>query len=423
MNASVTNSRTIVICLDGTANAPTHRTNVRRLFESLASQHRPDLLCYYDPGVGASRWLKFLGSATGAGFSLNVREAATFLGTHYRTGDKIYIFGFSRGATEALDLIGFLRVCGLPTALTPWPNLDPEQINILQAEQDLEQIESALQKRQRETQAAVLSLWKRIYKKRPFLHPNAFAGVRTNATPVAERRLKEWWIQERGIDIAAGRPPNPQIEFVGLWDPVDSVADSAYGSFTSAGRLERRTKIGRGYHNYALGPEIANACFALSLDERRGAYFPILPPYSPALEPKNSKFVWFAGDHSDVGGNHGGRKDLAGISMNWMMQNMTNGLFHGETPEYYENALGIAHDLTTHHVFKAFERRVRSEMFNTSNTPTNLWHALPSNPVRSEGWNHMIHTSVWTRINAGKGYFPRPFEDLPDHLKSFPVAP
>ena len=105
--------KNIVLLLDGTSNEiKENRTNILRLYGTLAKSD--DQLVYYDPGVGTlggntwSRlWRKFVeiwGLATGFGLDRNVLEAYQFLVENYdRVGrDRIYIFGFSRGAYTCL---------------------------------------------------------------------------------------------------------------------------------------------------------------------------------------------------------------------------------------------------------------------------------------------------------------------------------
>jgi uncharacterized protein (DUF2235 family) len=69
-------------------------------------------LVYYDPGVGtmgarsattrAGRWLTRAGGLVlGHGVRENVEEAYVFLMRAYRPGDRIFVFGFSRGAYTA----------------------------------------------------------------------------------------------------------------------------------------------------------------------------------------------------------------------------------------------------------------------------------------------------------------------------------
>jgi uncharacterized protein (DUF2235 family) len=53
------------------------------------------------------------GLVTGYGIKDNVEEAYTWLSRHYRLGDRIYVFGFSRGAYTARALTGMVTTVGL----------------------------------------------------------------------------------------------------------------------------------------------------------------------------------------------------------------------------------------------------------------------------------------------------------------------
>jgi uncharacterized protein (DUF2235 family) len=111
--------RNLVMGFDGTWNTPdqTDRdrqvpTNVVKLLRAL--QPAPNLLKYYDTGVGTGRLLdKLWGGAAGRGFLENVRDGWSWLGQHYRPGDQVFLFGFSRGAYTARSLAGMLAVCGI----------------------------------------------------------------------------------------------------------------------------------------------------------------------------------------------------------------------------------------------------------------------------------------------------------------------
>lgn len=94
-------SKNIILLSDGTGNgaAKRNKTNVRRLYEAL-DLHRVDQVAFYDDGVGSQEFLplKIIGGAVGWGLKRNVRELYKFLCRNYREGDRIYLFGFSRGA-------------------------------------------------------------------------------------------------------------------------------------------------------------------------------------------------------------------------------------------------------------------------------------------------------------------------------------
>jgi uncharacterized protein (DUF2235 family) len=104
--------KNIVICCDGTSDKWKTRTNVRRLYEIISNQDRHDIAIYYDEGVGTD-YRKFSGNVLGYGFALNIRQAYRFLVKEYKPGDKIYLFGFSRGAATVRSLASMVKFIGL----------------------------------------------------------------------------------------------------------------------------------------------------------------------------------------------------------------------------------------------------------------------------------------------------------------------
>lgn len=118
--------RSIVLCLDGTGNQLKAKgnTNVVRLYRMLDLADPQRQVAFYDPGVGTfaakGAWTrpgkglsKLLGLAFGYGIKENLAEAYEYLMGHYRPGDRIFVFGFSRGAYTARALCGMSYRAGL----------------------------------------------------------------------------------------------------------------------------------------------------------------------------------------------------------------------------------------------------------------------------------------------------------------------
>ena len=109
-------SKNIVICLDGTWNDKSDRrtlSNVALLDEMCVDDGR-NQIAYYDEGVGTSGWYdKKLGGLHGIGLSENVKQAYVYLVRNHRENDRVFIFGFSRGAYTARSLSGLVYRCGL----------------------------------------------------------------------------------------------------------------------------------------------------------------------------------------------------------------------------------------------------------------------------------------------------------------------
>ncbi len=112
-------SKNIILCLDGTWNEPDNEdaaiskeTNVRSLYE-ICVKESLNQIAHYDKGVGTEWYDKKLGGIHGWGLSKNVRQAYSYLSSHYEKGDRVFLFGFSRGAYTARSLSGLLFHCGL----------------------------------------------------------------------------------------------------------------------------------------------------------------------------------------------------------------------------------------------------------------------------------------------------------------------
>ena len=141
--------RTYVVCIDGTWNHPgqTDRdmidptkedvteTNVLQMYGFLTGVDDPEYgtiapfrasaadapdadngEVIYLNGVGSAGTVanKAYEGSTGTGTSERIRDAFRFLCARHRVGDRIFIFGFSRGAYAARSLAGFLQFVGLP---------------------------------------------------------------------------------------------------------------------------------------------------------------------------------------------------------------------------------------------------------------------------------------------------------------------
>jgi uncharacterized protein (DUF2235 family) len=142
--------KTYVVCIDGTWNNPNQtdkdpvedkekatETNVLRVYRFLTGLKSAVGVLEYgtirplqvspagNDAVGEAVYLNGVGSAgtklkqlfegaTGTGTSERILDAYRFLATRHVAGDKIFIFGFSRGAFAARSLAGFLQYVGLP---------------------------------------------------------------------------------------------------------------------------------------------------------------------------------------------------------------------------------------------------------------------------------------------------------------------
>jgi uncharacterized protein (DUF2235 family) len=274
-------TRNLVLCLDGTSNEPeADTTNVARIFEAATKDESQ--LVYYDPGVGTmgargavtalgKRATRISGLVGGFGVTDNIEEAYTWLMHHWQPGDQIYLFGFSRGAYTARAVAGMLCTVGL---------LRPGAENLV---------------------PYALKLYTKSGKDDP--------------TPDQE---KDFWRVRRGFTAKFGNPSFPhafdatqkQVHFLGAWDTVKSV-----GWLNWKARIEQA--------RWPFTAKLSNvdvARHALAIDERRRP-FPAyrFDPKTVAASEGRFLEMWFAGVHSDVGGQYPDDHQLSDLAFLWMV--------------------------------------------------------------------------------------------------------
>jgi uncharacterized protein (DUF2235 family) len=119
--AETAHGKSIFLFADGTGNssAKLFKTNVWRMYEAidlgLASPGNHVQIGYYDNGVGTSNFrpLALLGGIFGIGLKANVLRLYGFLCRNYQPNDRIYLFGFSRGAFTIRLLVGLITSQGI----------------------------------------------------------------------------------------------------------------------------------------------------------------------------------------------------------------------------------------------------------------------------------------------------------------------
>jgi type VI secretion system (T6SS) phospholipase Tle1-like effector len=276
-------SKRIILLSDGTGNSAgkVWRTNVWRIFEGL-DLTGPEQVACYDDGVGTSSFKPFaiLGGVFGWGLKRNVLTLYEFLSRNYNGGDEVYGFGFSRGAFTIRVLMGLVLNQGLVEGVT-----------------DAELHTNA-------------KLAYRAYRKDKFK-----SRLRLE---VPLRLLRDGWLSLFGTSSVPPKKASPgavKIKFLGLWDTV-----AAYGT-----PIDEMT---RGISQWIWPLELPNrhfahesierACHALSIDDERTTFHPVL--WNEKDVPKeNISQVWFAGVHSNVGGGYPD-DSLAYIPLYWIMQ-------------------------------------------------------------------------------------------------------
>ena len=118
-------SKNIVLCCDGTDNEfGLANTNVVKLYRALVSDPERQQVLYYHPGLGtmgapsaltpiAKLVTRLMGLLFGYGLSQHLIDLYGRVMAAYEPGDRICLFGFSRGAYTARAVASMLHMFGL----------------------------------------------------------------------------------------------------------------------------------------------------------------------------------------------------------------------------------------------------------------------------------------------------------------------
>lgn len=289
----------LVLFSDGTGNSAgkLFKTNVWRLYQAIdladpAAPPQPRQFAFYDDGVGTSTFKPWamLGGAFGFGLARNVVDLYVFLCRMYEPGDKIYAFGFSRGAFTIRVLLGLVMHQGL--------------LRYRGSESDLRRLGKDAY---------------RAYRAERFKSLNPLVGLLRGGRDLLLRGLNRLLGRPSYAQAERlGRPDAPDavtVQFVGLWDTVD-----AYGlPVDELTRAIDRWVWPLTMRDYTLNPRVLHARHALALDDERNAFHPRLWNEDPALDRSTDiRQVWFAGVHANVGGGYPD-DGLSYVSLQWIM--------------------------------------------------------------------------------------------------------
>lgn len=120
--------KNIIIFSDGTGQyggvMPDQRlSNIYKMYRAMRPGTQTGIspaeqVTYYDPGLGSGelggRIRNILAAAFGTGISENIVDCYEAIIRHYDDGDRVYIFGFSRGAYTARCVANVMNLCGIP---------------------------------------------------------------------------------------------------------------------------------------------------------------------------------------------------------------------------------------------------------------------------------------------------------------------
>ncbi len=236
-------------------------TNAGLTYKLLAERGRvADLSLYYEAGIQWEEWRRAPDVIMGRGINRQIRRAYGFLASRYRPGDRIFLFGFSRGAYAVRSLAGVI-----------------DRVGLLRAEH-----------------ATVRGI-REVYR-----------HYEMSSDTSAARRFAELYCHGEA-----------RIEMVGVWDTVKALG-------LRFPILWKLTEQKHAFHNHRLGASIRHGFHALALDETREVFAPVLWTCDERMaEGQVVEQVWFRGAHGDVGGQLGGfmpARPLSNIPLVWMLE-------------------------------------------------------------------------------------------------------
>ncbi|MDK9696746.1 MAG: DUF2235 domain-containing protein [Siculibacillus sp.] len=368
-------TKNIVIFSDGTGQRSgerfeENRTNVYKLYR--ASKCGPDSsvdpnrqYAFYDPGIGTvppkygffgTVWAglyNLMCQATGLGLTKNIEDCYEAILRVYEPGDRIFLFGFSRGAYTVRCLAAVLHFCGVPRRING---------------EVLKKDAGTLRRLARE---AVEDVYQHVSWERK--------GTNKEDRYIEQRRA----LAARFRSRCASTDAYPH--FIGVFDTVATVWNSAslvvsiamaltcvtiasaflhlwFGSFVAwvvlllvfaagfAGiwYLKTHFKVAFGleghpwwttahlnplhmrFYDKTLNTNVGWARHALAIDERRADFDRV--PWGNVTElrevaagqPDWLQQIWFAGNHADIGGGYPETQSrLSDAALAWMVNEAT----------------------------------------------------------------------------------------------------
>ncbi|MCA1707976.1 MAG: DUF2235 domain-containing protein, partial [Actinobacteria bacterium] len=190
-----------------------------------------------------------------------------WLTSTYQPGDRISLFGFSRGAFTVRSLAGLIAACGL---------IDTSGLEELAIRH------------------AIKGMYEGKYRRRGNPGPR--------------------WLDGLVFRFYPGDAAEIPVQFIGVWDTVGALGIPDHLAVLNLLDSPRR----HAFHDLTLNPHVRYARHAVAMDERRGTFAPTLWDSAPA--PKQDlKQVWFPGSHMDVGGGHR-ETGLSNGALEWMIE-------------------------------------------------------------------------------------------------------
>jgi hypothetical protein len=421
-------AKNILIFSDGTGMVggitfDEDRSNIYKLYRATrcgpdSCIHPDQQTTFYDPGLGspadggfifgkAGRWLYNLAAqATGLGITANIIDCYAALIRLYREGDRIFLFGFSRGAYTIRCLGAVIAMCGVPRNM---PGSQPLSLDVASS---------------RKLAAEAVANVYQFCSSKPRKPDRSYRNFMLDTRSLIAARFRE----EHGcFDLADTKKANVYPYFIGVFDTVAALGRTGAVVGLLAGLLVILAAISAGislltglanvqyfgwlsylsighvfgllvtaaatfgvtlyirnylkfdfrvsgygfwrslatvhlappkhtFTDYTLNVNVAYAKHGISIDENRKDFKRVI--WIPDEAKANTRDaeanlyfeqVWFAGVHADIGGGYPENESrLSDIALLWILSAASiipNGIIHDETVlRCYPEPTGPQHD-------------------------------------------------------------------------------
>jgi uncharacterized protein (DUF2235 family) len=409
-------SRNIVIYSDGTGQRggvlfDERRSNIYKLYRATrcgpdSSVDPKEQYAFYDAGIGTSKGARgVLGAAwdfiynlicqaTGLGLTGNMIDCYAALVRNCRPGDRVFLFGFSRGAYTVRCLGAVIALCGIPTAEGDQPlkrdmkttkRIAKEAVKRVYQHTHSRPPDKATQ-RQKEQLEQRLELAERFRQKYRSgdgdganVYPH-FIGVFDTVAAIGNMTVATTVLALAALAInfsmflGAARA----LGFDLGWPSLLGISAAVIVTLSYLGNLIYRIRWEVGlrhsrwwrpfhllswrmrFYDTTLNPKVQYARHALAIDERRKDFDRVGwgTPGDHPVRPDGPEWfqqVWFSGCHSDVGGSYLEEESrLSDIPLQWMLDAAISvGLkYDDRVLRPYPDPTGMQHDETRGHAFK-----------------------------------------------------------------------
>ncbi|MFZ1469109.1 MAG: DUF2235 domain-containing protein [Paracoccaceae bacterium] len=212
---------------------------------------------YYEEGLQWQGWRRGIDVVQGVGLNGQIRRAYGHLASHYREGDRIYLFGYSRGAFAVRSLAGLI-----------------DRVGLLRHDHATERNVTLAYRHYRHSPASQSA--------RLFIHEHCHIEA--------------------------------PIEMVGVWDTVKALG-------LRLPLMWMLTSGHHVFHSHQLGSSIRHGFHALALNETRAVFEPLLWDCPPGWEGNVEQvwFRGAHGDIGGQLGAYEAARPLSNIPLVWML--------------------------------------------------------------------------------------------------------